>query len=482
MKLLRLPITVRVPLIVTLFMVTVSSFASERVLTRLIETQTRQIQDLADNYLDGLALALVNSMLREDIWQVFDILDRSRQRPGDIKPVETIVAGVDGFVIASSDPVLVPSQARVPTRYLQALGADGRMAIANGTSKAYVRREVVYEKRPVGSIYAGLDIAPLLAERREVLWTLILTNAGLTLLLAGAAWLVVGRMMQPVRVLTRYLERSHTGQVSPIPDTVLARTSGDYRQPFEAYNRLAVALAEREALGAQLAEEERLASLGRLASGMAHEINNPLGGLFNAIDTLKEHGDKPAVRKSTIDLVERGLKGIRDVVRAALMSYRIERDLRFLRPEDIEDLRLLVSPEGRRRGVFLEWRNGLVGELPVAASAVRQIILNLVLNACQIAPRDSWISVGLSEVDHALFLAVEDQGPGMQPEAVAMLKGTASLQALIGQGTGLGLWMTNRLVRELAGTISVETAARIGTCVMVTIPMKRESMELSHVA
>jgi len=114
MKLLRLPITVRVPLIVTLFMVTVSSFASERVLTRLIETQTRQIQDLADNYLDGLALALVDSMLREDIWQVFDILDRSRQRPGDIKPVETIVAGVDGFVIASSDPVLVPSQARVP--------------------------------------------------------------------------------------------------------------------------------------------------------------------------------------------------------------------------------------------------------------------------------------------------------------------------------------------------------------------------------
>ena len=144
---------------------------------------------------------------------MFDILDRSRRRPGDIKPVETIVAGADGFVIASSDPVRVPSQARVPERYLQALGLDGKMAIANGTSQAYVRREVIYEKRSVGSIYAGLDIAPLLAERREVLWTLILTNAGLTLLLAGAAWLVVGRMMQPVRVLTRYLERSQTGEV-----------------------------------------------------------------------------------------------------------------------------------------------------------------------------------------------------------------------------------------------------------------------------
>jgi signal transduction histidine kinase len=480
-KLLRLPITVRVPLIVTLFMVTVSMFASERVLSRLIETQTRHLQDLADNYLDGLALALVDSMLREDIWQVFDMLDRSRRRPGDIKPVETIVAGADGFVIASSDPHRVPSQTRVPPRYLKALGPNSRMAIANGMSQAYVRREVAYENRPVGSIYAGLDIAPLLAERREVLWTLILTNAGLTLLLSGAAWLIVRRMMRPVHVLTSYLERSHTGEVSPIPDSVLARTSSDYKDAFEAYNRLAAALAEREALGAQLAEEERLASLGRLASGMAHEINNPLGGLFNAIDTLKQHGDKPAVRRSTIELVERGLKGICDVVRAALMSYRTERDQRFLRPEDIGDLRLLISPEARRRGVFLEWRNGLVAELPVAASSVRQIVLNLVLNACHISPRDCWISVTLSEVDHALVLSVEDQGPGMQPEAVAMLQGTGGLRAPIDQRIGLGLWMTNRLVRELAGKISIDTGAGTGTRVTVSVPLRRQ-MELSHVA
>ena len=80
MKLRRLPITARVPLIVTLFMMAVSIFTSERVLSRLIETQTRQIQALADVYLDGLALALVDSMVREDVWQVFDVLDRSQHR------------------------------------------------------------------------------------------------------------------------------------------------------------------------------------------------------------------------------------------------------------------------------------------------------------------------------------------------------------------------------------------------------------------
>jgi hypothetical protein len=229
MKLQRLPITARVPLIVTLFMMAVSTFTSERVLSRLVETQTRQVQALADVYLDGLALALVDSMIREDVWQVYDLLDRSHQRPGEIRPAETIVAGTDGFVIASSDPLRIPSQTRVPASYTESLRQNDKIAIAEGASRAYVRREVLYENLRIGSIFAALDIAPLLAERREVLWTLILTNVVLTLLFAGAAWFTVGRMMRPMWLLTAYLERSHEGQVNPIPDTLVARAASDYK-------------------------------------------------------------------------------------------------------------------------------------------------------------------------------------------------------------------------------------------------------------
>jgi hypothetical protein len=147
-------------LIVTVFMMAVSIFTSERVLSRLIETQTRQIQALADVYLDGLALALIDSMIREDVWQVFDVLDRSRQRPGEIRPAETIVAGTDGFVIASSDPVRIPSQVRVPPTYTEPLVQAGKVAIAADANRAYVRRDVLYENLRIGSIHAALDIAP----------------------------------------------------------------------------------------------------------------------------------------------------------------------------------------------------------------------------------------------------------------------------------------------------------------------------------
>jgi signal transduction histidine kinase len=481
MMLRRLPITARVPLIVTLFMMAVSIFASERVLGRLIETQMRQVQTLADVYLDGLALALVDSIIREDVWQVFDVLDRSRQRPRDIRPAETIVAAADGFVIASSDPVNIPSQTRVPASYVERLAESGRVVVVEQVEKAYVRRDVLYENLRIGSIYAALDIAPLLAERREVLWTLILTNVALTLLLAGAAWLIVGRMMRPVRIVTDYLERSHSGQVSPIPEDLVAGAGSEHRRTYTAFNRLAAAVSEREALGAQLAEEERLASLGRLASGMAHEINNPLGGLFNAIDTLKRHGADVSVRNATIDLIERGLKGIRDVVRAALMSYRAERDDRDLDREDIEDLKLLISPEARRRDVLLRWRNELARDVALPATAIRQIILNLVLNACQASPRDSLVSVSIADTPEAVALQVEDTGPGMPPAALAMLIGTADRPAPIGKGTGLGLWMTNRLIRELGGSVSVERRPGGITSVHVSLPI-RQQVELSHVA
>jgi two-component system, OmpR family, sensor kinase len=480
-KLWRLPTTAHVPLIVTLFMIAVSTFASERVLSRLIETQTRQVQALADVYVDGLALALVDSIIREDVWQIFDVLDRSRQRPGEIRPAETIVAGMDGNVIASSDPVRIPTQSPVPAQYVDSLRRPGRIAIAEDEQRAYVRREVLYENLRIGSIYSALDIAPLLTERREVLWTLILTNVVLTIALAGAAWLIVSHMMKPMRLLTDHLERSHAGQLTPIPDSVLGRLARDHRRPFEALNRLAAAVAEREALSVRLAEEERLASLGRLASGMAHEINNPLGGLFNAIDTMKRHGADIEVRRATIDLVERGLRGIRDVVRAALMSYRAERDDRPLKPEDIEDLRLLIQPEARRRDVVLRWQNELAAEVSVRATAMRQIILNLVLNACQATPQNGWVVATFVQTADAVILTIDDEGPGMPAAAGSILTGTTGVAAPIGKGTGLGLWMANRLIRELEGSVSIERKSEAGTRVVVTIPVHQE-LELSHVA
>ncbi|RXT45597.1 hypothetical protein B6S44_27350, partial [Bosea sp. Tri-44] len=231
------------------------------------------------------------------------------------------------------------------------------------------------------------------------------------------------------------------------------------------------AVNEREAIAKELAHEERLASLGRLASGMAHEINNPLGGLFNAIDTLKAHGDKAVVRRSSLDLIERGLKGIRDVVRSALATYRADRDPRLATAEDFDDLKLLVRPEANRRAIALGWHVVVEGPCPLAASALRQVVLNLLLNAIQATAEGGKVEFCASrDANGALELEVHDQGPGFTPEARAVLLGHAPVPSPLGTGSGLGLWMTYRLTSEVGGAVEIEPSPLGGTLVKLCFP------------
>jgi signal transduction histidine kinase len=274
-----------------------------------------------------------------------------------------------------------------------------------------------------------------------------------------------------MRTLSRHLDLAVSGAVQPIAPGEVGAATREFGRLFARFNVMADAVNEREAIAKELAREERLASLGRLASGMAHEINNPLGGLFNAIDTLKRHGDKPPVRAASLDLIERGLKGIRDVVRSALATYRADRDPRDLAPADLDDLKLLIGAEVRRRTLALDWSNDLDRDLPVPATAMRQIVLNLVLNALQASPAGGRVRFEAAAADDRLKVEIHDQGSGFSAEARAVLLGAAGKPAPIGDGAGLGLWMTRRLVQDLHGDVSLEPSPLGGALVRVTVPL-----------
>ncbi len=127
---------------------------------------------------------------------------------------------------------------------------------------------------------------------------------------------------------------------------------------------------------------------------MAHEINNPLGGMFNALDSLKRYGAREDVRSTSIRLLEQGLSGIRDLVRSTLdhLSLTDQRP-RDLTVTDLDDLRLLVKPEARAaQADGSNWRMDFSGPVHVPAVPVRDAILNLLLNACHSVPgeRQRW--------------------------------------------------------------------------------------------
>jgi two-component system OmpR family sensor kinase len=472
-----IPLSFRVPAMVALLMVVISAAISERVLDRLSRTQESYLDGLAETYLDGLSSSVLPAVLRGDVWEVFDALDRSSSVYESLVPIETIVTGSDGRVLAATDPHKIKAYSELPSEYISRYGPEA-VTIDDDSLTGFARRELVYQGQPIGAIHAIFDVSHLFAERREVLVTLLVTNAIVAGLFAFGGFLLVHRMIGPIRVLENHMRSAVHGAAEPISPDEIPPSDGEVASLFHGYNTLVHAERERANLAMQLAEEEKLSSLGRLASGMAHEINNPLGGLFNAIDTLKTHGQTPGVRDTSISLIERGLAGIRDVVEAALATYRPERSQRPLTADDFDDIRLLLKPELRRRRQQLEWNISWSGarELPVRGGPVRQAVLNLLLNAAAVTPEAGVVSLQAKGTGSSLTIEIGDKGPGMPPEIAGILVDRDPGPA-VRAGRGLGLWMVRRVVDELGGRASIASKNDGGTAVTLEIPFDREDAE-----
>ena len=473
-------LSAKVPLLVAVLMFAVSAVITNRVLARLEETQEKYLQQLSSAYLDGLSASLIPSVVREDVWEVFDTLDRARERYRGLNIKWTAVANNGGAIIAASDPARFASNLQLAPDIAGHFLRGSEVSIDEPIATAFLARPLSYQERDIGTIYAEADIGALLKERSEVFWTLLMTNLMLTFLLAAAGYFAVRRMVRPVAILSEHLDKGMQGRIEAVPDGVVKDQNREFRRLFGRYNALTQAVNERETLAAELAEEEKLASLGRLASGMAHEINNPLGGMFNALDSLKRHGNQDSVRATSVRLLEQGLAGIRDLVRSTLATYRADQRPRDLTAVDIDDLRLLISPELKRKHLNLQWDNQLGEPVHVPAVPARDAILNLLLNGCSASPEHSELAFCVAGDGGELTAEIADKGAGLPPHIWEYLEREGAGAAPLDKRSGLGLWIVKRLCDEMNGSLKVVKSDGSGTTIRLVI--KAKPMELRDAA
>ena len=466
------PLVVKVPVLVAGLMVTVAVATSQVVLWRFAQDQKSNLELLTGAYLDGLSAAVLPALVRRDARGVFDALDRAQgDRYAAFEPRFAIVELPNGTILASSDPRRFPVQGAVPNELRGRFATGDGLELDPDSGRGWLARTLRTEGYSAGRLFAEVDIANSLRVRRKILFTLVLVNGCLTLAFALGGYFVLKRMLQPLGVLTRYVEQIRDGRVEPVPVGYRYRVASEFGQLFDRFNSMARAFSERQTLAAHLAEQEKCAMLGRLASGMAHEVNNPLGGMLNAIDTIQTYGHDPAVRQASLDLLKRGLAGIRNVVGATLVTYKGSSDTSVLTRIDLEDLRFLVQHETGARRLRLDWDNHLTEPIAIDGPAVRQITLNLLLNACAASPDEGFVAVQVARSDRELCIAVADQGPGLPKDMAALLDQVAPAPTPSPQRKGLGLWTTGQLVRRLGGHIGVEHPG-VGTRVVVYLPIK----------
>ena len=474
------PTSIKAPTIAAVIMVLAGAAISQQVLARLSNIQNQSLRDLASAYLDGVSSPLMPALMRDDIWEAYETLDRARSRYAGLKIRESVVTTPNGVTVAALSPERFPTASAIPTEFVSSFSPEAELARLGDDGIARVKRDLVYQDRKIGTIWAEIDTSRLVAERQEIARTLLITNAAVTAFFGFLGWLLVRRVMRPTMLLATKLDEAVAGRLTPIDVAGISPEASEAGRLYHRYNALVAAVDERETLSQRLADEERVASLGRLASGMAHEINNPLGGLFNAVDTLRTHGQEPSIAEQCLDLLDRGLFGIKEVVRAALVTYKSGTGEGVLRPNDIEDLRFLITPELRRRRLSLEWKNGVVRDLELPGSSIRQAVLNLLLNAIAATPDGRVVQFEATVSDTFLWLAVSDTGPGMPDSIVRYLVEPGIAGSPITSGQGLGLWVVRRVVADLKGRVAVETNA-LGTKVTVLLPIP-QSLELQRVA
>jgi PAS domain S-box-containing protein len=232
----------------------------------------------------------------------------------------------------------------------------------------------------------------------------------------------------------------------------------------------------------QLMLTDRLASVGMLAAGVAHEINNPLSYLMGALDFLDEQarsagvlGEVPDATRALAEARE-GAQRVRQVVRdlRALSGTREERRARVALPPIVDSaIRMAASETQPRARVVREF-----GEAPaVVADEARlgQVVLNLLVNAAHAIPEGAAeaneirIVIGTDASGRAL-LEVRDTGSGIAPEAAARIFDPFFSTKPRGVGTGLGLAICRSIVVALGGEISAEPRAGGGTTLRVVLP------------
>jgi signal transduction histidine kinase len=233
---------------------------------------------------------------------------------------------------------------------------------------------------------------------------------------------------------------------------------GQLGRQFQAMLR---ELEDKQALEREMIMSDRLASIGRLTAGIAHEINNPLGGMLNAINTCRRHGDADPVTARTISLLERGLLQIKETVAALLVEARVESHA--LTRDDLEDVHTLVAHAAAKKQLAVRWYNWVEDPVALPSTLVRQVLINLLLNAIQAAPArglvacDVRVAPKVQDQGAALRLQVSNDGRHLQPEQLERLFEPFASDT----GTGLGLWVAYQIVQQLHGEIRVSNGPPI---------------------
>jgi len=239
------------------------------------------------------------------------------------------------------------------------------------------------------------------------------------------------------------------------------------------------ATQELKAAQDRLVRSERLASVGRLAAGLAHEIGNPLAALIGFQDLLLAGGLDANEQRDFLQRMRRETERIHGILRDLLQFARpgtegVHAESRGNVGAAVEDTAALVQPQKAMKDVALELDlDPGLPEVSLGREQLVQVLLNLILNAADACRSKGRVTVRAKPTASGARLEVEDDGPGVAPAVRERLFEPFVTTKEVGKGTGLGLAVCRGLVEAAGGSIALDTSTEKGARFVVELPRAR---------
>jgi len=322
-----------------------------------------------------------------------------------------------------------------------------------------------------GALRLGLDASVLRQDLRKMT-LLILLIFGLAIL---TILILVSRISRSVtRKLRRTAEVIELFDLSAAKPVVLPESDDEIglvnQQFMKLQERLIRSRSNLEATNKNLIHTEKLAALGRMAAGVAHAINNPLLGLKNCVQLLRMQDD----REENLQLLSEGINRIEDTVKSLLGTSRkriIDKDS-FDVNECARNVVTLLGHRLSRQKIILslDLQEGLPS-IRGDRLGFEEILLNIGMNALDAIPGPGTIKISTQAAGHAIRVLVEDSGPGVAKKLLEKMFEPFFTTKDVGQGTGLGLYVSREIITSRGGDITYSKSSLGGACFTILVPL-----------
>ncbi len=430
---------------------------------------------------ETLAIPIINDLIYERLGLVEEggLLDNYIMEIFNRKDVDLLYIAIldeEGKVISHNN---ITEYGNVYSDPLTANALRANNTIAqkffyNGQSSMDFGVPLSIGKKRWGTLKFGISLKKVEHESLATISKIIITTL---FFLAGGFVIILflsRRFIGPITQLANIMEKARGDYLEVKVDV---RGSDELATLGERFNnmidRIKQANEEIKKTHENLVKSEKLASIGILAAGVAHEINNPLGGLFNCVQMLKHSGDNPQFRERYLGLIREGLERIEGTVSKLLWMARKGEH----KPVDINlmvavnEVYSLVEYKLRKSGVHFinEISDGL--RLVADPHDFQQVILNLFINAAHAMQSGGSLKVKGYREDSRLKIEVIDTGEGISRDNIGKIFDPFFTTKSPGEGTGLGLWLSYEIMRNYNGEVLVESEVGKGSTFALSFPV-----------